>query len=66
MAAKFLSGWKKSNSDFDFPSDRDSRITADFQNFSRIFRTAHRVLECLRVLQTLSILGGEPRQRWIG
>jgi hypothetical protein len=48
-AAKFLSGWKKNNSDFKFSSDRDPQIAPDFHNFSRKFRTAHRVLECRRV-----------------
>jgi hypothetical protein len=61
MTAKFLSGWKKSNSDFDFPSERDAQIAADFQNFSRNFRTAHRVLECRRVLKLCWLRwGGEP------
>jgi hypothetical protein len=62
MAAKFLSGWKKSNSDFDFSSDRDPQIAADFQDFPQNSQTTHWVLECWRVLKLYWLCwGGEPQ-----
>jgi hypothetical protein len=39
-AAKFLSGWKKSNSGFEFPPDASSKI----RGFHGFFQTARRVL----------------------
>jgi hypothetical protein len=49
VGCAFLSGWKKSNSVFLFPSDRILQIAADFQHFPAKTGAAQRVLESRRV-----------------